>query len=215
MRRAIRQRLRSDNSSDMWCMVDPEIAAIDAALKAKGFKRADLGRLLGLDSAQVSRIFSGRRRLQRHEARQIEDWLGGKETRPASATIHPLPGMVPLYGWVGAASESRLTLAEQSLRGFVPMHPAQQNLREAFALEVADISMVPRYEPGEIVYLAPNRWPTRNQDMVLVTKESHGFLKRFISRDAERVTAWQLNPERELTYELKDVDAVHTVVGRG
>lgn len=42
-----------------------------------------------------------------------------------------MPGLVPLYGFVGAASDGRLTLAEQNQRGYVPMHPAQLHARDA------------------------------------------------------------------------------------
>lgn len=193
-----------------------ELARIDTAMKAQGKSRADLGRLLGLDSAQVSRIFSGRRRLQLHEARRIEEWLGGATTNhPQGATITPMPGMVPLYGWVGATSASRLVLAEQSLRGYVPSHPAQSHVRDAFALEVSDISMSPRYEPGEIVYVAPNRWPRTGQDCVLVTTDGEGLLKRFIRRDGEKVILHQLNPDQALEIAAAKVDSIHAVVGRG
>ena len=196
--------------------VDPEILTIDAELKAKGHSRADLGRLLGLDSAQVSRIFKGTRRLQRHEFQRIQQWLGGGDApHHAGAAVIPMPNMVPLYGWVGASSESRLTLAEQNLRGYVPMHPAQQHVRDAFALEVNDISMIPRYEPGEIVYLAPHRWPRPNQDCVLVTTLSEGLLKRFIRREVDQVILHQLNPDEDLHVAMAEVEAVHTVVGRG
>lgn len=198
-------------------MIDPEITAIDQAMRAQGRSRADLGRLLGLDSAQVSRIFAGKRRLQRHEFQKTQEWLGlaSAPAQAAGGTIVPMPGMVPLYGWVGAASESRLTLADQNLRGYVPMHPNQAHIRDAFALEVSDISMVPRYEPGEIVYIAPHRWPTRGQDCVVVTLDAHGFLKRFVAREPNRVVLHQLNPDRPVYFELTKIEAIHTVVGRG
>jgi phage repressor protein C with HTH and peptisase S24 domain len=197
-------------------MMDPEISAIDAAMKQQGKSKADLGRLLGLDSAQVSRMFSGKRRLQLHEAKAIHSWLGGEQKAvDIGGTVTPMPGMVPLYGWVGAASDSRLTMAEQNLRGYVPMHPNQAHVRNAFALEVADVSMTPRYEPGEIIYCAPNRWPGRGQDCVLVTNEGEGLLKRFIRRDVETLTLHQLNPDEDLHYPMETVFAVHTVVGRG
>ena len=196
-------------------MSDPEIAAIDAAMKKAGHTRAEMARLLSLDGSQVTRIFAGRRRLQRHEMKLVEDWLFGAAPGRTSATVVPMPNMVPLYGWVGAASAQRLTLAEQSLRGYVPMHPAQMHVRDAFALEVSDVSMVPRYEPGEIVYLAPNRWPSRNQDCVVVLKDGAGLLKRFVLRDHETLTLHQLNPDRDLEIALADVDAVHAVLGRG
>jgi phage repressor protein C with HTH and peptisase S24 domain len=197
---------------------DPELAAIDAELRKQGRSRADLGRLLGLDSAQVSRTFAGTRRLQRHEYVKVTEWLGltrGAASHAPGGAIVPMPGLVPLFGWVGAASESRLTLAEQSLRGYVPMHPNQANVRDAFALEVADISMIPRYEPGEIIYIAPHKHPHGGQDCVVVTTANEGLLKRYIRKDSERLFLHQLNPDEDLTLAMKNVAALHTVVGRG
>ncbi len=201
---------------------DPLVIAIEQEMQAQGKTRAELGRLLGLDSSQVTRIFSEKsptRRIQMHELRQIEAWLGRTGTRKpdfhSMADIVPLPGMVPLYGWVGAASEHRLVLAEQNALGFIPMHPAQLHFRNAFALQVADDCMRPRYEPGENIYLAPNQWPRIGQDIVIVTTEGNGFLKRFLGRDAERVLVEQLNPVKQLKFPLATIEAVHAVVGRG
>lgn len=213
----IRQRRRFDIPSDFGGMIDPEITAIEAAMSEKSRSRAELGRLLGLDSSQVTRIFQGKRRMQRHEYLKTLEWLGmgGGSSQVAGGTIVPMPGMVPLYGWVGAASDSRLTIADQNLRGYVPMHPNQAHVRDAFALEVSDISMVPRYEPGEIVYLAPYRWPTRGQDCVVVTVDGHGFVKRFMNREESKVNTYQLNPAGPIVFDIANVEAVHTVVGRG
>lgn len=197
-------------------MIDPDVLAIDAALKASSRPRADVGRLLGLDSTQLNRLFNGKRKLQKHEHQKVQEWLGlgAAAASTPGATILPMPGMVPLYGWVGAASENRLTLADQNLRGYVPMHPSQNLVRDPFALEVNDVSMVPRYEPGEIVYLAPNRWPIRGQDCVVVTTAGDGMLKRFLRKDAEAIHLFQLNPEKELSIPLSEIESVHSVVGR-
>lgn len=195
--------------------MDSDVLAIRAQMKEQGKTQADLGRLLGLDSSQVNRIFNGRRRIQHHEMVQIQRWLGGTDVAPpATGVVVAGPHMVPLYGFVGAASEGRLTLAEQNLRGYVQMHPAQQHVRDAFALEVDDVSMSPRYEPGEIVYLAPNRWPARGQDCVVVKKDQQGLLKRFVSRDSRAVHLLQLNPAAEIEVDLAEVEAIHAVVGR-
>ncbi len=219
MIRPIRQRFCFDNPSEHQPMRDnklePDVVVIAALLKERGKSHADVGRLLGLDSSQVSRIFNGRRRLQLHEAKQIHAWLGNPESiAEAGGTVIPMPGMIPLYGWVGASSENRLQLAEQSIRGFVPMHPRQATTRDAFALEVSDISMSPRYEPGEIIYLAPNRWPAKQQDGVIVTTNGHGFLKRFVRRDNNRLVFHQLNPEREIEFDISELANIHAVVGR-
>lgn len=194
--------------------MDSDVLSIRALMTQQGKTQADLGRLLGLDSSQVNRIFNGKRRIQYHERVKIDEWLGSGPQVGATNNVVPMPHMVPLYGFVGAASEGRLTLAEQNLRGYVAMHPAQQHVRDAFALEVNDISMSPRYEPGEIVYLAPNRWPSRDQDCVVVTKEGQGLLKRYVRRDQEKITLFQLNPAQDIEVRLEDLDAIHTVVGR-
>src|SRR5579872_5118626 len=124
-----RQRLRPDVQSERGGM-DPEIDAIDKALVERGIPRAELGRRLGLDSSQVNRIFTGRRRIQRHEMTTIREWLWpGSAPIPTGGAIVPMPGMVPLYGWVGAASEHRLTLAEQTVRAYVPMHQDRKSTR--------------------------------------------------------------------------------------
>lgn len=196
---------------------DPEIRALAEAMDTKGFIKADLGRLLGIDGSQVTRIFNGRRRIQRHEWRKLEGWLGQDlAERPQLVDdVAILPGMVPLHGWAGAASDDRLTLAKQTLLGAVPRHPNQANVLGAFALRVQDDSMEPRYEPGEIVYIAPNQWPSRDQDCVLVTKEGFGYLKRYRGRQGELVNLFQFNPARELTFKASEIAAMHAVVGRG
>jgi phage repressor protein C with HTH and peptisase S24 domain len=196
---------------------DPELARIAEAMEQQNKKRADFGRLLGLDSAQVTRTFAGRRRLQLHEYNRVMEWLGlvPPPQRSSGGAVVAMPGLVPLYGLVGAASDSRLTFAEQNLRGYVPMHPNQVNIRDAFALEVADVSMAPRYEPGEIVYIAPNRFPRAGQDCVAVTVDGEGLLKQFIKRSLDAITFHQFNPERTFTIELVKLHVVHSVVGRG
>lgn len=197
--------------------MDADTTLIAARMAELNKSRAELGRLLGLDSSQVNRIFNGKRRIQYHERLKIDEWLGQGPRQPLTPTTGIVvagPNMIPLYGYVGAATEGRLTLAEQNLRGYVPMHPAQQHVREAFALEVNDISMSPRYEPGEIVYLAPNRWPSRDQDCVIVKKNGEGVLKRFVRRELARVVLRQLNPDEEIDVQLDDIDSIHTVVGR-
>lgn len=198
----------------------PEIAAIKATMAERGFTQADAARVLGLDSSQMTRTFKGSRRLQIHEARKLREWLGMEATSsvsggPVMGSVSVMPGLVPLYGWVGASSAERLTLADENLLGAVPMHPLQANVREPFALQVQDESMTPRYEPGEVIYLAPNRWPARGKYLVLETNDGNGLLKQFLRRETDRVILRQFNPDQELVILNDNIRAVHTVIGAG
>lgn len=196
--------------------LDPELIRIADEMGRRGEPKAALGRVIGLDSKQLNRLFKGERRLQLHELRKAVDWLGIPDpTATPGGSIAAMPGLVPLYGWVGATPDGHLTIADQNLRGYVPMHPAQANIRNAFALEVANVSMLPRYEPGEIIYLAPNRWPLPGRDCVLVTTGQEGLLKRLVRRTQSGVILLQLNPEREFEVAADDIAQVHAVVGRG
>lgn len=193
-----------------------ELRALFERIYGAGKSNADLGRLLGIDGSQVTRIIKGDRQIQRHEWRKIEEWLGGSlDDLPGDADVSVLPGLVPLYGWAGASTDDRLTFAEQTLIGAVPRHPNQANVRGAFALRISTDSMSPRYEPGEVVYVAPNQWPAREQDCVLVTSEGFGYLKRFVRRAEGQIILHQLNPAKDLPFDVEGVSAVHAVVGRG
>lgn len=196
----------------------PELVEIQAAMSAKSFTRSDAARILGLDTSQVTRTFQGTRRLQLHEARKLREWLGLEPTSASVVTpggVALMPGLIPLFGFVGASSPTRLTLTEDHMLGAVPMRPAQQHVKQPFALQVLDESMSPRYEPGEIVYLAPNRWPVRGQYLVLETTDGVGHLKQLLRRETDRTILHQLNPSQDLEIANDHIRAVHTVIGSG
>lgn len=189
-----------------------ELRTLFDRIYGSGRTNADLGRLLGLDGSQVTRIIKGQRQIQRHEWARIEDWLGIElpESRDGSEQLSE-PGLIPLYGWNGANGDS---FGEHTLLGSVPRHPNQINVRGAFALKVADETMSPRYEPGETVYIAPNQWPAREQDCVFMVKTGAAFLRRFVKRADGRVIVRELSPERETAYLVETIEAMHAVVGR-
>lgn len=196
--------------------IPPEVRRLKQAMAERGHRNADLGRLLGLSSAQVTRIFKGDRRIQMHEWRKIEGWIDGAlAASNPDASVAFLPGMVPLYGWAGAADGGFMASADQRLLGSVHMHPAQANAIDPFAVQVIGESMSPRYRPGEIAYLSPNRWPTREQDCLVVTRDGYAYLKEYVGQTDGKLLLRQLNPDEPVEIRLENVEAVHAVVGRG
>lgn len=197
-------------------LVDPEIKAIDDELSRRNLPRAALGRVIGLDSKQLNRLFKGERKLQHHEALAAKEWLwpGSGGSRQAGAAVVPLPGMIPLYSWSRNGGGRKLKLAIENLRAYVPTHPNQANVIDPFALEVPDLVMSPRYEPGEIVYVAPYRYPPRGQDAVVMTADDDAYLCRYVGRDDEFLSLEQLHPAKRFTVKLAEA-SVHAIVGRG
>lgn len=194
----------------------PEIRRLRKAMDERGLRNADLGRLLNLSSAQVTRVFKGERRVQMHEWRAIETWLERDFTTSANDVgVAFLPGMIPLYGWAGAADGGFMAVADQRLLGSVQMHPAQAHAIDPFAVQILGDSMAPRYRPGEVAYLAPNRWPSREQDCLVVTRDGHAWLKEYVGQKDGQLLLRQLNPDEPVIIPLDNVEAVHAVVGRG
>lgn len=196
-------------------MQDPTIAAIDAALVARNLPRAELGRRLGIDSSQVTRLFKGKRKLQLHEYRTVAQWLGLPVEQQPSGHVVGMPGLIPLYGWSNPASSYELDLNEPGVRAYVQPHPNQANAKDAFAIEVAHIEMSPRYEPGEIAYALPGRWPSRGQDFLVINTAGEGFIRRFVRREGDTIIAEILSPALEAELSLADIEAIHAIVGRG
>lgn len=181
------------------------------AMEGQKKTRAELGRLLGLDSSQVTRIFQRRRRIQLHEMRAINEWLG--QGLPPSGMLVASPGMVPLYGWTDGPDPDRLQLDDMFMLGFVASHPGQENLRNAFALQVPDDVNSPRYEPGETVYAAPNQRPAPGRWCLVLTKSGKGYLRRFVRRSGEGLELEQIHPPAPMTVKAEDVASVHAIIG--
>lgn len=147
-------------------------------------------------------------------AGQCEHWPGLEPFRRRLARHDADRGLIPLYRWDGEG-DRRLSVADRHLHAFVPRHPGQASDPDAFALLVAHFVMRPRYEFGEVIYLAPGRRPSLGQDLVAVTVSGNGYLSRFVGRDPDFLALEQLNPARAFHLPTSEIEIVHAVVGRG
>ncbi|MGA0595642.1 S24 family peptidase [Enterovirga sp. CN4-39] len=94
--------------------------------------------------------------------------------------------------------------------------PALLSVPEAYAVYVVGDSMEPRYFAGETVYVHPSK-PARRGDFVVLQVRTAsdavvGYIKRLVRTSEVSITVEQLNPEKQMTFELADVVAVHRIV---
>ena len=104
---------------------------------------------------------------------------------------------------------------------YVPRPANLAGVPQAYAIYVYGTSMEPRYHPGELVYVHPNR-PVKNGDYVLVQirAKSEGdapraLLKRQVKRSETKLVLEQFNPPKTFDVKLSDVVTVHKLVGSG
>lgn len=199
---------------------------LKARLRRVGKTQTDLADYLGVDLNVIYRITAGqRKRLSAEEAQNIEAFfaaIGAAEARGAESSDLRAAGSgatVPLYGFAAAAPVGPIHLDHGAAAERVARHPNQGRSAEGFAVRVWGESMSPRYEPGEIAYCVRGQHPRRGQDVIIETRAGDAWLKTYERQADGRVWVTQLNPppgqDERASFDLREIAAMHAVVGRG
>lgn len=197
---------------------------VKALIKAAGMTQQEvadyLTRALGgsYDHYHVSRMASGNRKVATGEMDALRELANSSPATKAAAgdvilpSLTPTSDSVPLYGYANAAGAS-LRLNEDQRVGAVPIHPAQQGSRGAFAVIVFGDSMAERLNHGETAYAIRNLTPIKDKPCLIELKGGDTLIKMFMGMDEHTLFARQLNPKKDLSFPLRDVAALHRVVG--
>ncbi|ESW88715.1 helix-turn-helix transcriptional regulator [Mesorhizobium sp. C280B] len=101
--------------------------------------------------------------------------------------------------------------------GYVQRPPGIRHLRNVFALHVLSDSMVPRYEPGEMIYCG-GREALPGDHVVIETlpeeNEQNGkaFIKKLVKRTAAELIVEQYNPPKTLSFNRYAIKNVFRVI---
>lgn len=218
-----------------------ETGWIRDGLAKPGKTQRGLAHALGLDPSAVSRLLTGGRQLRAAEIPVVAAYLDSRApssliepgtTSPARTTVAARPETQP---WVGArdlpvmgtvvAGSDGMFLMNGEVHDYIERPPSLQGVTSAYAVYVADTSMVPRYFPGETLHIHPGRAVASGEDTFVVVQirpEADGeapraLVKRFKRRTADTLVLEQFNPHRELEFALSDVESMHLIIwaGRG
>ena len=135
------------------------------------------------------------------------------------AVVRPslAPRKIPVVGRVAGSpyGEGHLIMTEVIDQTDCP--PWLEDVQDAYALYVVGTSMVPRFYPGEMVFIHPWRQP-RPDDFVVAqirdsaTDELHGYVKQFVGFDKKGLRLRQFHPKLDLpTIPAGTVHALHKV----
>lgn len=136
-------------------------------------------------------------------------------------TISFVPERLPVLGSSVGGKSGRQQFNNQRL-GSVGRPKGLEFVPNAYGSYVHGDSMMPRYEPGEIVCVNPQRAISRGAYVVAQIYDNdgdppYGYVKQFISIDDKELVLRQLNPpdgEGEfLSFERNRVLSVHRIVG--
>lgn len=143
--------------------------------------------------------------------------------RPAqnARVIGPVQMMasVPAYGHAAGGRDGQFPFNGNRVTD-LPAPASLIGVRDAYAVYVAGTSMIPRYNPGEAVFVNP-RLPVRSGDYVVAQvagiegEPPDAYVKQFQSKDARYLRLKQLNPKKELKFPVQRVVSVHRIIMGG
>lgn len=126
------------------------------------------------------------------------------------------PKDVPVNGTAWGGDDADFEMNGQIV-DYVRRPPGIAHLKGVFALHVLGTSMVPRFEPGDLLYCG-GRDPVPGDDIVIELHPTEqalagkGYIKRFIRRDRGKVVVRQYNPAKDLSFDAASIKRVHRVI---
>ncbi|TPM28249.1 helix-turn-helix transcriptional regulator [Mesorhizobium sp. B2-3-4] len=131
----------------------------------------------------------------------------------------PLPAGamdIPVLGAAVGGDDGDFTLNGETA-GYVQRPPGVRSLPKVFALHVLSDSMVPRYEPGDMIYCG-GRDAVPGDHVVIETfpeeneKNGKAFIKKLVRRTAGELVVEQYNPPRTITFNRYAIKQVWRVI---
>lgn len=152
---------------------------------------------------------------------EVKTRRGSSEVRtaeiqpPATATM---PANVPVMGTAaGSHLRGAFALNTSTIVDYVRRPPALAGAGNAYALYIEGSSMEPRYHPGELVFVHPDR-PARMGDAVIVqvqigpNQPIEATIGTLMRRTERFITIGKLNPAADVDLKRETVIAVHKVL---
>lgn len=150
------------------------------------------------------------------EPRPFEIYVSPKRGPRRALTAANENRTLNLYGLAAGSMTGALRMTAEPIDE-VPCPPKLVDVIGAYALKTSGESMVPRFFPGDHLYINPHQ-RVHAGDHVIIQVMKHDnsgtetWVKRFDAEDAENFHAWQYNPPARVSFKKKYVMHMHRVL---
>lgn len=123
---------------------------------------------------------------------------------------------VPIMGSTIGGDDGDFTFNGE-VAGMARRPPGILHLRNVYALHVLSDSMVPRYDPGEMIFVG-GREPVPGDHVVIEmfpeegAKAGKSYIKKLVRRTAKEVIVRQYNPDKEYSFDRYGVKQIWRVI---
>lgn len=136
---------------------------------------------------------------------------GGSDRRPVRD--------VPILGFAVGGKSGEFQMNGETVDR-APRPSALLRTKNAYAVYVFNDSMSPRFDPGDLLYVNPDKPPHIGDDVLIELRpkndEAFGdaFIKRLVRRSGSTVICEQFNPPKQVTFKAADIKTFHRIVPR-
>lgn len=197
-------------------------------LKRQGKSQSDLAAHLRRDPSSVSRMLNGKRQLKAAEIDPISDFLRGaagskSESLAAKGAAGPIVAKtdrIPVLG-MGEGGDEGWAPWNGEIVDYVARPPSLIGAQHAYAVYVRGTSMEPRYHPGEMIFIHPDKPVTIGSYVLVQTRAPvdgdppRALVKRLVRRTAQKITVEQFNPPKTFDLAARDLISIHRIMANG
>ncbi|MBI3678031.1 MAG: helix-turn-helix transcriptional regulator [Proteobacteria bacterium] len=183
-----------------------------------------LARALGLHPSAVTRMLNDTRQIKASEIPKITAYFGTQDSPTLHQASEPARAYrsgdsIPVFGTAEGGGDGVVEWNGEVIE-LVPRPPFLADVKDAYALYVVGESMVPRYNPGELIYVHPKRPVSPGGYGVFqIRVEGHtaprALIKQLVRRTSHTIVLAQFNPKKELEIKASSLIAMHRIVGSG
>ena len=212
-------------------------SVLRTARKQKGLVLRQVGEHLGISAQAVGNWENNVNDITMDNLRKVSALLGidaeaanrgqlvyvvdgelSEATRISSPTRTPAlgPKDVELLGVSVGGDDADFTFNGEVI-DYLRRPPGIATTQGVFANQVIGTSMVPRFEPGEVIY-AGGRQPVNGEYVIIELfpegEEKNGkcFIKKLVSRKPNEIVCEQFNPPRTLTFDPYAIKKMSRVI---
>lgn len=124
---------------------------------------------------------------------------------------------VPIMGTSVGGKDGEFYLNGETL-DYARRLPGITHNKQVFGVHIEGDSMMPKFEPGELVYASPGR-PSAPGDHIIIElaptpgeRAGPAFVKRLVKRTGNRLICAQYNPAMEVEYDAREVKAIYRII---
>lgn len=145
-----------------------------------------------------------------------DDGLGDAEIVTGPAPLPTGPMDVQLLGVAYGGDDGDFTFNGE-VAGYVRRPPGIAHLRNVFALNILSDSMIPRYDPGEMIYAGGTEPVPGDHIVVELFGDEEGqagksYIKKLKRRTAKEIIVEQYNPPKEIAFDRYSVKRLLRVI---